>query len=78
MRQQAKLELARRYLRGDYNDIQLNYWIVQNKFEKQEIDNLITSVSIFDPFATVCKVLIAFMMMHFIVCVVYSLMCYYS
>ena len=38
---QNELDLAKKYLEGQYTDVQLNYWVVQNNFDKQKIENII-------------------------------------
>ena len=34
----AEILLVRKYLNNEYNDVQFNYWIAKNKFNKIQIN----------------------------------------
>jgi hypothetical protein len=36
-----EIELAKKYISGDYTDVQFNYWIIQNKFSKKRMNHLV-------------------------------------
>lgn len=68
-----KIDLVKRYLSGDYNDIQLNYWIVQNNFDKKEIRRLIEYTKSTEPFVFLCKLIMIYILFNFIFCFFYSI-----
>lgn len=68
-----KIDLVKRYLSGDYNEIQLNYWIVKNNFDRKEINKLIEYTRSAEPFVFLCKILIIYILFHFAFCFFYSI-----
>lgn len=69
----SEIEFAKKYISGSYTDVQFNYLIVQNKFDKQKIENLIDNIRTTEPFYIFCKLLIILMMFHFLSCFLYSI-----
>ena len=70
--QYSETELVRRYISGDFTDVQLNYLIIQNKLDKSRVQNLIEQAKKFEPFIVASKVIIGTMMFHFLMCFLYS------
>lgn len=76
---QNEMDLAKRYIRGDLTEVQLNYLAFQNGLNKRKIRRLVRYVQSTEPFFIVVKLLIAFMMFHFFTCLLYSFyLNYYS
>jgi hypothetical protein len=63
---ETEISLAKKYLNGDYTDVQLNYWVVQNKFDKQRIENLIDCLRMAEPFLVATKLIIAFILINYL------------
>jgi len=63
---ETEMSLAKKYLNGDYTDVQLNYWVVQNKFDKQKIENLIDCLRMAEPFLVATKLIIAFILINYL------------
>ena len=63
---ETEISLAKKYLNGDYKDVQLNYWVVQNKFDKQRIENLIDCLRMAEPFLVATKLIIAFILINYL------------
>jgi hypothetical protein len=63
---ETEISLAKKYLNGDYTDVQLNYWVVQNKFDKQKIENLIDCLRMAEPFLVATKLIIAFILINYL------------
>lgn len=59
-------ELIKKYIQNEYNDVQLNYIMVQNKFDKNKIYKLIELQKITEPFYAACKVLLGFIIFHYL------------
>lgn len=53
-----EINLARKYVIGEYTETQLNYWIFQNKYEKQKIYDLIEHLQSIKPFFLITKLLL--------------------
>lgn len=74
----SEMNLVKRYVSGDYTDVQFNYLIVQNKFNKRKIRHLINYVKTTEPFYIACKLMIGFMLVHYLFCFVYSVFVYFN
>ena len=59
-----EVELVKKYLSGEYTDVQLNYWIVQNKFNKKKIENIIEYTRKLEPFVVASTLVALFMLFH--------------
>jgi hypothetical protein len=68
MYSEKEIRLAKRYLEGDCNEIQMNYIISTEKLDRSNVDRLISTLSIGDPMIAFAKVILVFMVMHFFVC----------
>lgn len=66
------MELARRYMQGDCNEIQFNYIISTEKLDRSSVEELIEKFSYHDPVSTVAKLMIAYIMLHFASCLIYT------
>jgi len=69
---EKELELAKKYVNGDYNEIQLNYIISTNNLNKKNVDLLISFCRTYAPFATFCWVVVLFYIFHLVFCFMYS------
>jgi hypothetical protein len=67
-----EIELAKKYISGDYTDVQFNYWIIQNNFNKKRMKRLVDMIKTTEPFYVFCKLLLIFMFFHFLFCFLYS------
>lgn len=70
---QSEIDLVKKYLEGQYTEVQLNYWIVQNNFDKQKIENLIQYIKITQPFLLASKLIVGFMLFNFILSLIISI-----
>jgi hypothetical protein len=69
---QKEIDLAKRYISGDFTDVQFNYLIVQNKLNKRKMRKLVNYVKTTEPFYVFCKLMIGFLIFHFLSCFLYS------
>lgn len=69
---QSEISLAKKYIAGEYTDVQFNYLIVQNKLNKKKMRRLVEYVKTTEPFYVACKLMIGFMLIHFLVCFAFS------
>jgi hypothetical protein len=76
MHTEKELELARRYLDGDCNDVQFNYIMTTEKMDKDRMERLIEQISYNSPITSVAKMMLIYIMMHFVFCLLYSLVSY--
>ena len=76
MHTEKELELAKKYLDGDCNDIQFNYIITTEKLDRNRIERLMEQINYNGPMAAVAKMMLLYIMLHFIFCFVYSLFIY--
>ena len=70
---EKEMELARAYNQGLYTEVQFNYLVVQNRMDKQKMQDLMETISYRDPLVRAAKVLLAFMMIHFLACLFYAI-----
>lgn len=71
---EKELEIARKYLNREFTEVQFNYLLFQNKIERSRIESIIEHLSYHEPIAIVAKLMLAYIMVHFVFCVFYSLM----
>jgi hypothetical protein len=71
---EKELDLARRYNNGDYNEIQFNFLVVQNKLNRERMDSLIEKLGYEHPLKIATKFVIACMLIHFAACLFYSIL----
>lgn len=76
MHTEKELELAKRYMDGECNDIQFNYIITTEKLDKNRIELLIEQLSYNGPMASIAKMMLLYIMFHFVFCFVYSMLVY--
>lgn len=67
------IELAERYLRGEYTEVQLNYLAYQMGLKPDEMESLIKRVSFGGPLVRASIVVISLIFFHFFSCLCYSL-----
>jgi hypothetical protein len=67
-------DLAIRYLRGEYTEVQMNYLAHQCGSDRERMDRILEKISTEMPLATAAKFILLCMMLHFVACTVYSLM----
>lgn len=60
----TEIDLAKRYVCGDCNEIQLNYIILENKFDRNKIELLISYYRNVEPFYVACKLLLGFLIFN--------------
>lgn len=68
-----ELEIARRYLSGEYTEVQMNYLAHQCGSDRERMDRIIEKISTEMPLATAAKFILGCMVLHFLACTVYSL-----
>ena len=73
---EKELELAKRYMHGDCNDLQFNYIITTEHMDRDRLEELVDRLSYKEPMENAAKVLLAFMMVHLMACVVISIASY--
>ena len=71
-----EIDLAKKYLIGEYTDVQFNYLMYQNNIDKNKMNNLINYLESISPIATMCKLLLALLFFHFISCFFYFIYCH--
>lgn len=69
---EKELKLAKRYLGGDCNDLQMNYIIQTENLNRGRVEGLISALSIGEPMIAFAKVMLAFMLLHFTACLLYA------
>lgn len=69
---QSEIDLAKRYISGDYTDVQFNYLIIQNKFNKKKMKRLANYIKTTEPFYVFSKLIIIFMILHYLFYFLYS------
>lgn len=70
----AEILLVRKYLNNEYNDVQFNYWIAKNKFNKIEIYKLVDIARVAIPLYAFSIVLLCIMALHFVFLFCFSAM----
>lgn len=78
MYSEKEIELAQKYASGEYTDNQFNYWICQNKFDKNKMLQLSEYLKNYTPMIVATKLLIGFMLFHFTACFLYSIITQYK
>lgn len=73
MHTEKEVELAKRYLDGDCNEIQLNYIIHTEGMDGKRVEKLIDYMAYHEPINTVVRLMIVYMISHFAFCLAYSL-----
>lgn len=73
---EIEIKLAKDYINGRYNDTQFNYIISTKKLNKKNIELLISTISIFEPFHAFSWVMILFFTINIIICSLYPLLIY--
>jgi hypothetical protein len=76
MHTEKELELAKRYLEGDCNDIQFNYIVSTEKLDRNRIERLMEQINYNGPMVAAAKMMLLYIMLHFVFCFVYSLFIY--
>jgi hypothetical protein len=67
-------DLAIRYLRGEYTEVQMNYLAHQCGSDRERMDEILDKISTEMPLATAAKFILLCMLLHFVACTVCSLM----
>jgi hypothetical protein len=76
---EEELELAKKYTRGEYTEVQFNYLIFKNNLDKNKMHELVLYIEGLEPVTTIIiKLLLAYMGFHFLFCIAYSLWQYYK
>jgi len=73
---EKEIELARRYMNGDCNDLQLNYIIATEHMDRDRMEELVDRLSYKEPMENAAKFALACMMVHLTACVVLSIASY--
>lgn len=76
MHTEKELELAKRYLEGDCNEIQFNYIIATEKLDRNRVERLVEQINYNGPMASFAKMMLIYIMIHFAFCLIYSLSIY--
>ena len=63
-------EIAKRYIEGECNEIQLNYLVTTERLNLSSIESLIENTCYRTPLATAAKFLLACVFAHFFGCLV--------
>lgn len=71
---EKEIRLAKRYLEGDCNDVQMNYIIQTESLDRDRVEGLISAMSFGEPMVAFTKVMLAFMAFHFLVCLIYAIL----
>ena len=71
-----ELELVKKYMSGEYNDIQFNYWSVYYNLDKKKLYRIREYLVSVEPLARVSKFILILIMVHFLFCFFYSISCY--
>lgn len=74
---EKELEIAQRYLRGEYTDVQFNYLTHQCGSNADRMDKIVDELATKMPLATAIKFMLLCMLMHVFACTVYSLMTFF-
>ena len=70
---EKELELARRYLKQEYTEVQFNYILVQNGIDKKRMESILERLSYQEPMAIVAKIMLFYILIHFGLCLAYSI-----
>jgi hypothetical protein len=62
----AEIILVRKYLNNEYNDVQFNYWIAKNKFNKIKIYKLVDIARVAIPLYAFSIVLLFALAFHIV------------
>jgi hypothetical protein len=73
---EKEVELARKYIRGECNETQFNYIMCMENIDKKKMEKIISELSYVEPMATAAKLMLAYMFLHFMACLIFSLMSY--
>lgn len=76
MHTEKELELAIRYMDGDCNDTQFNYIITTERLDRSRVERLVEQIGYNGPMASIAKMILIYIMIHFVFCFVYSLLIY--
>lgn len=66
-------EIALKYLRGEYTEVQMNYLAHQCGSDRERMDLILEKISAEMPLATASKFILLCMLLHFMACTAYSL-----
>lgn len=70
-------ELAHRYIRGEYTEVQFNYLAHQCGSNRERMERIVGDMSATMPLATAVKFILLCMMLNFLACTLYSLAAFY-
>jgi hypothetical protein len=65
-------EIAVRYLRGEYTEVQMNYLAHQCGSDRERMDAILEKISTEMPLANAAKFILMCMLLNFAACTVYS------
>jgi len=65
-------EAARRYLRGDCNDIQLAYLVSSYGSSPERMEAILEKMSFRMPIASASKIILAYIVIEFLACLAYA------
>jgi hypothetical protein len=68
-----ELNLVKKQMSGEYNDIQFNYWVVYYNLDKKRLEEIKDDIYSMEPMVRACKFLLAVIMVHFLFCLIYSI-----
>lgn len=72
---EKETDLARKYLRGEYTEVQFNYLAHQCGSDRERMDRIVEKISCEAPLSMAAKFILICMIGHFLACAVYSLLC---
>ena len=70
---QREAEVARRYMDGECNEIQLNYIVHTERLDLKRIESIIDQKSYGEPMARASKFLLFYLFAHFFLAALFSL-----
>lgn len=74
---EKEMDLARKYLRGEYTEVQFNYWAVQYGSDRERMERAMERISSEMPLAFAAKFILLCMLLHFMACTAYSLVSFF-
>jgi len=68
-----ELSIAKRYASNDLTSVQFNYLLFQHKLDRRRVKQLAKQIKYTEPYYLVVKLMVFFMIIHFLFCLLYSL-----
>lgn len=74
---EKELEIAQKYIRGEYTEVQFNYLAHQCGSNKDRMEKIIDELGTRMPLVTAVKFILLCMFMHVLACTAYSLITFF-